>query len=216
MYAYVGPGLARDFKAAHQGFSLVIDEGSDEYVSSLLTSGLAEVAFLASPVDPDLFETRPFSSHPHVLVVGLDDPLACKESVTLADLNGRRVATMCGGYSPNRGIRSRLAALGVVPSDYVGYAESYTGFLMAASGEAVCVNTDYAAALNLRPDVRVLPFSDPSFVWGDLHRVAQGRDLGAGGPRLRGLLVLVDSAQPGQAVRGFGVRAALRGTHGAP
>lgn len=182
---YLGPSFMDDFRRAHPDVSLVIDEGNDERVADLLLSGRAEIGLLSAPVDPDLFDLVPFSSHPHVLVVGEHDPLASKDRVSVEDLSDRVVATQCGGYAPHRGIRARLAARGIKPRDYVGFAESYTGFFMAATGLAVCINTDYASFLNLRPDVRIVRFDDPTFTWDTFIVWRKGASLGAGAAAFR-------------------------------
>ena len=163
--AYTGLGFLHDFEAEHPDAHLVLDEGNDELVCGLVREGKVEVAFSAGPVDVETFDAEPFSSHPHVLVVNEADPVAEKGFATYADLEGRTVMTLCAGYSPNLGVRARLAKAGVHPRETVGFAETYTGLIMAQRGEAVVVSTDYAAFLQPWPGTRILPFEDPSFTW---------------------------------------------------
>lgn len=169
--AYTGLDFIYDFEAANPQTKLMMDEGNDELVCSLVKDGKVEVGFSAGPVDVELFDAQPFSSHPHVLVVAEDDPIACKGYATYADLEDRCVATLCAGYSPHRGVRARLAKAGVRPRTTVGFAETYTGLIMAQRGEAVCVSTDYAAFSQPWPGTRILPFEDGAFTW-DAYLIA--------------------------------------------
>ncbi len=126
-------------------------------------SGRAEVGFTAGPVDAEAFDSEPFSSHRHVLVLGEDHELAGRDSVRLADLNGRRIATLCGGYAPSKGILARLARSDVHPSETHWFAETYLGLMLAA---------DYAAALQPWPHTVVVPFDEPDFTW-DVYLVTR-------------------------------------------
>ena len=101
-------------------------------------SGRAEVGFTAGPVDAEAFDSEPFSSHRHVLVLGEGHKLAGRDSVSLADLNGRRIATLCGGYAPSKGILARLARSDVHPSETHWFAETYLGLMLAAEDDVAC------------------------------------------------------------------------------
>lgn len=170
--AYTGVGFVRDFERLHPGWHLHVDECSDDYVIDVVGSGRAEIGFAAGPVDADTFDADLFSSHRHVIVVGEDHELALHDTVRLDDLNGRRIATLCGGYAPSKGILARLARSGVHPAETYWFAETYLGLMLAADDGVACVSTDYAAALQPWPHTVVVPFDEPDFTW-DVYLVAR-------------------------------------------
>lgn len=157
---YVGLSFVDDFQREFSGCRLSIEEGSDRRVIELLSSGEVAIGFLAGPVDRTRFDAALFSRHRHVLEVNKDDPLAGKAFVTHADLDGRVVTLLGHDYAPYANNVRWMAEAGAHPAKLVEMTEGFTGSQFAASGQAVCVSTDYFTHERSSDDVAIIPFEN--------------------------------------------------------
>ena len=86
--ARVIPEVMRRFRIAHPKIQLELHEPTtDPELGERIESADLDLAFCSPPLLPDgPFETLPLMSDPYVLVVPADNPLALRESASLADL----------------------------------------------------------------------------------------------------------------------------------
>ncbi|RDB68467.1 LysR family transcriptional regulator [Eggerthella sinensis] len=157
---YVGLRFNDDFQALHPDVELIVEEGSDRRVEEQLASGAVDVAFLAGPVDYGRYDAWPFSRHRHVLEVNAGGPLANREFVTHADLDGLSVALLSRDYAPYRNNLRWLAEADAEPARLIEVIEGFTGSQMVADGTAVSITTDYSSAMRAAPEVVAIPFEN--------------------------------------------------------
>lgn len=157
---YVGLGFNDDFEREHPDIKLTIEEGSDRRVEELLASGAVDIGFLAGPIDRGRYDAWPFSRHRHVLEVNASDPLAQREFVTHADLDGRSVALLSRDYVPYRNNLRWLAEAGAEPERLIELIEGFTGSQLVADGQAVSITTDNSSLLRAVAGVVAVPFED--------------------------------------------------------
>lgn len=162
---YTGLGLIDDFEREHPDIDLRIEEASDRRVSELMISGAAEVGLMAGPVDRGQWDAVLFSRHRHVLVISEQNPLAAQEHVEISDLEGQVVTLLGRDYAPYENNVRRIAEAGVRPARLVEHAEGNTGLQLAASNQAVCISTDYAAYATPPVGAVVRPLGDESCSW---------------------------------------------------
>lgn len=162
---YTGLGLIEDFECAYPDIELRIDEMSDKRVADQLREGSADIGLMAGPVDRALWEAVLFSRHRHVIVMAENDPLASREIVSVADLDQRVVTLLGRDYTPYANNLRRFAEAGIQPERLVEHAEGNTGLQLAASGQALCICTDYAAFATPLANTVVRPFGDKECSW---------------------------------------------------
>lgn len=163
--SYIGGTLREGYARSHGGRDLEVHEAPDLLVSKAVIDGEMECGCMAGPVDHSQLDAWLVSSHPFVLVVNENDPLARRDAIDLADLGGKVLATMGRGYSPLITISDKLVRAGVTPARHIGVAEVAAGLYYVERNEGVHITADFAALANLKPGVVVRPFSDPSFTW---------------------------------------------------
>ena len=155
---YVGLKFNDDFEREHPDVKLTIEESSDRRVEELLASGAVDIGFLAGPIDRGRYDAWPFSRHRHVLEVNAADPLAQREFVTHADLDGRSVALLSRDYVPYRNNLRWLAEAGAEPERLIELIEGFTGSQLVAAGQAVSITTDYSSFMRAAERVVAVPF----------------------------------------------------------
>lgn len=162
---YTGLGLIDDFERTHPGIELRVEEATDRRVAELLEAGAVDVGLMAGPIDRGRWDAVAFSRHRHVLVVNEWNPLAVKERIDLRDLEDQVVTLLGRDYAPHGNIVRRLSEAGVQPARLVEHAEGNTGLQLAASNQAVCVSTDYAAFAMPLAGTVIRPLGDESCSW---------------------------------------------------
>ena len=162
---YTGLDFIGDFEREHPRIDLQLEETNDRRVAELLESGVADIGMMAGPVDRGRWEALPFSRHRHVLVVNEKNPLAVKEHIEIRDLEGQIVTLLSRDYTPYSNNLRRFAEAGVQPARLIEYAEGNAGLQLAASNQAVCIFTDYAARALPLVNVVVRPLGDKSCSW---------------------------------------------------
>ena len=169
----VGLGFIADFESTHPDLELAIDECSDLRVAELLDTEAIEIGFMAGPVDRAKYSAHPFIRHRHVFVVNKEDPLSDKKSASFSDLDGKVVTLMSRSYAPYGNIVGQFLKAGVAPKKLIETGEGYAGFHLAASNQAICVSTDYHAAIGAQGDVAIVPVYDEYCSW-DVYLVHDG------------------------------------------
>jgi DNA-binding transcriptional LysR family regulator len=96
----VGGRLVALFRARHPHVTIRVHESDLSDPTAGLRSGLVDVALTRTPFDDTGISMQVLRSVPVGVVVRADDPLACRASVSSADLEGRRWVRLPGGVDP--------------------------------------------------------------------------------------------------------------------
>lgn len=161
----LGGAFISAFETKLPSLRLIVTETNDRGVTEQVESGAAAIGLVAGPVNYELFDASLISRHPHVLVVPREDPLAGQDTVSLHDLDGRRIAIMGAGYSPYCYLQDRLARDEIKPSGILGVSEFGTAELLVRRNEGVFITADFAAELYCSPETTWVPFNDPTLSW---------------------------------------------------
>ncbi len=177
----LGENLWSGFAKKYPGTRIAAREALDVAACELVLSGAADCGCVAGPIAREGLVAQPLHRHPFVAVVGVQSPLAQRDSLSWNDLDGLPVSVMGQGFTPHQRIRDHLSLLGVEPSRYIDVLEFSTGFGYAARNEAVHITADFVARNNPNPAVMAIPFDDPSFSWDTyfVTRVNNGDALGS-------------------------------------
>jgi DNA-binding transcriptional LysR family regulator len=92
------PPLLSRFRARYPRIEVAVLEGSDREVHDWLIGGVADVGFLAVPLDG--LATAPFVEDALLALVRADHRLATSEAVTVGDFAGESFITTTGGCEP--------------------------------------------------------------------------------------------------------------------
>jgi DNA-binding transcriptional LysR family regulator len=95
-----GPDLIAAFREQHPGITVRIHEADFTDPTIGLRAGLVDVAITRSPFDDTGISTQVLRSDPVGVVLRTDDPLADRESLTLADLADRPWFRLPEGTDP--------------------------------------------------------------------------------------------------------------------
>jgi DNA-binding transcriptional LysR family regulator len=96
----VGGRLVALFRARHPHVTVSIHESDLSDPTAGLRTGLVDVALTRTPFDDTGISMHVLRSVPVGVVMREDDPLACRASVSSADLEGRRWVQLPGGADP--------------------------------------------------------------------------------------------------------------------
>ena len=160
MLDYLTVRFLRDYRAQVPDVSLNFQESVCRTARQRLLDGEAEVGFLVGPVDPLTFRSRPFSQHHHCLILHRTHPLAQKERIGYADLDGQPLATAGADIVPSHNLRKCFRDAGVSPVFVVEATEIALTHRVASMNEGIGISTDFAAWGNVYPNTVIRPFSD--------------------------------------------------------
>ncbi|MET7498352.1 LysR substrate-binding domain-containing protein [Streptomyces sp900116325] len=147
--------------------------------TKVVLDGRADVSIVRMPVDPRGLNVKPLFTEPRVVVVADDNPLARKDSLTLADLADAHLLQdpeavpewRAVAHELRNGRRAQVPAIGSVEEKLE----------LVASGAGFCVLPRSTASFYTRPDVAVLPAPDLadnqiSLVWNSSHETGLVQD----------------------------------------
>jgi DNA-binding transcriptional LysR family regulator len=95
-----GTGLAGAFRQRHPGVHVRIRETDLTDPTAGLRAGLVDIALTRAPFDRAGLSTRVLRSDPVGVVLRADDPLACRDTLHLRDLDDRRWFRLPEGTDP--------------------------------------------------------------------------------------------------------------------
>ena len=160
MLDYLTVRFLRAFREQFADIALVFLENPCRTARQRLLDGEAEVGFLVGPVDPLTFRSRPFSQHHHCVILHRTHPLAQKERIDYADLDGQPLATAGADIVPSHNLRKCFRDAGVSPVFVVEATEIALTHRVASMNEGIGLSTDFAAWGNVYPNTVIRPFSD--------------------------------------------------------
>ena len=97
-------------------------------------------------------------------------PLASRDSISYADLDGETTILVGRQFSPYHNNMGRLARANAVPERIIEVGEINKVSQFAAQGVGIGISVEFEAVDNPYPNTRVLPFSDADSLW-DLYIV---------------------------------------------
>lgn len=95
-----GTRLVAAFRRSHPGVHVRIRETDFTDPTTGLRAGLVDLALTRAPFDDTGIRTRVLRSDPVGVVLRADDPLACRDTLQLSDLRGRRWFRLPDGTDP--------------------------------------------------------------------------------------------------------------------
>lgn len=142
--------LGQDFRDALARFNpnikLACSEMSDYRCDESLANRDVGLAFTLTPYNSDFHTTTLYTSTVR-LWVNTDDPLACRETITVSDLEGRKIALPGPEYKCNSTILGKCRELKVHLADIHESSEMFWLFNFAYEGCGVAFSVDHLGAL---------------------------------------------------------------------
>lgn len=168
--SFTGLGFVAEFECENPLIELHMEDMTNRLVDQALSDRTAEAGLLVGPIDSRRYEGVLFSSHPHLLVVDCDDPLASKEQVAYADLEDRTVILLGRDHPLYATFSDRLARAHVVPRDLIGVAVINDMLPMVSRDQAVLVSAEFWAQAAVGEHHVIVPFEDKTLSW-DIYLV---------------------------------------------
>ena len=165
---YFGVDVTRSFEREHEHVTIDLAELDDDQIAESLRSGKVEIAVTAAPVDLESFDARFLSSVRHVALVHKDHPLAARDSLSYADLDGETVILIGRGFRPFQNNLMRLARAGAVPERLIETGEIHKIGQFVNRGIGIGISVDHEARDVPFPNVKILPFEEEDATW-DLY-----------------------------------------------
>jgi DNA-binding transcriptional LysR family regulator len=157
------PGLLADFHRTHPAVEITLSEAGSGLLLDGLRAGRLDVAFAGLAADPPPgVEVQVITDEPLVAIVGLDDPLATTDTITLEELAGRALIGLPLGTGIRACVEDAFAAAGLRP--HVAFEAGDPRLLAQLAGRGLGVavlpesvmagRTSELHAIALRPGVR--------------------------------------------------------------
>jgi len=162
---YLTVRFIKEFKERHKNINLRITEVPDRYVKDQITSGEAEIGFLAGPIDTTVFNAIPFTKHRHCLVINKSHPLSQKERITYKDLDNEPIALEGRDFSPYHNNMNRFVKAGSTPIVIMETTEINLTHKIADMNEGIGLSVDFPAWNNQYPNTVIRPFADLNCTW---------------------------------------------------
>ena len=186
---YLLPSLVPRVKARHPRLRLLIREDTTARLVAELEAGRLELLLLALEADLGQAETLPLFPDPFRLVAPRGHPLAARERVTPADLEGEEVLLLEDGHCLRAQTLPLCEQAGALELDDFRATSLGTLVQMVAGGVGVTLVPELALSVEVPPggELVALPFAG----------VSPARTIGLawrrGSPRRRELLLLADT-----------------------
>ena len=157
------PGLLSEFHRRHPAVEITLSEAGSGVLLEGLRAGRLDVAFVGLAADPPPgVEIHVITDEPLVAIVGLDDPLAAADTITLEELAGRALIGLPLGTGIRTCVEDAFAAAGLRPHLAFEAGDPRLLAQLAGRGLGVAVlpesimagRTDELHAITLRPGVR--------------------------------------------------------------
>lgn len=164
------PGLLSDFHRHHPAVEITLSEAGSGRLLDGLQAGRLDVAFAGLAADPPSgIDFQTITDEPLVAIVGLDDPLAGVDTITLRSLAARGLIGLPRGTGIRACVDDAFAAAGLSPHFAFEAGDPRLLAQLAGRGLGVAVlpesvmggRTGELHAIGLRPQVR----GRLAFVW---------------------------------------------------
>jgi DNA-binding transcriptional LysR family regulator len=157
------PALVARFRERHPGVSFELRTGTASHVYGLLASGGLEAAFVAAGPDelPPGLAGEALGAEPFVVIVPPDHPLARRDAVRLADLDGQPLVELSQRSALGTAATAALQEAGVEPTVVANVTdEPSMARALVARGLGVAI-VPRALAVGDGPPIVLLPLEPP-------------------------------------------------------
>ena len=161
---FAGIPIAR-FKEQYPNIHLDIQETYDVICDASVENMAVEIALTVGPVDESKFNKILLFSSQHALVVHKDHPYANRKSISVQELINVPVAVMRDTTKTFRVFRDACQKVGFEPRVSVFADNILLVYYLAEMNQAVGISAIPLAKRLARPNLRMIPFSDPVFEW---------------------------------------------------
>lgn len=163
----LGGGFVSAFKAAYPDITLTYTELNDAQCDEQLADETFGVAFTLAPFNT-AFETVELYSTPVCLWVHDDDPLSTKDSIRIADLDGRALAMPGPEFKCRENILSRCRKEGIEPDTILASSEMFWLYNFAYEKRGLAFSAGHLGKLPFFAEgpVRCIPLEDVAWTFG--------------------------------------------------
>lgn len=158
--AHLGADFFTSFATEYPDITLSFIESTDQGASEALAHGRGEFAITTAPFDTALFSAQTLFRSCYCLRLYKDHPLAQKDHITAADLDGETIAGKGRAYQCFREkIDHYFLAQGLDVHILLETSDETILAELAAKHQAIILEHDYTANLVPHPDTILRPFS---------------------------------------------------------
>lgn len=190
------PLFAR-YRRLYPRIEIRLSEHGSDRLEELLRAGEIDFAGLLLPA-PEEFEACPVRAEPLVALIAVDNPLAQRDGLSLADLAEEPLVLFDRGFTLNRIIGDGFHRLGRSPMVVANSSQIDFIVELAAAGLGIAFLPQMIAERHAQPAVAQVLLTDAEMVW----RMAMVWRRGAyQSHAARAWLALVEAAFPGESPR---------------
>lgn len=155
------PDSVRRFMALHPRIQLVMNDCAPDQFLTLVREEKVDMGIGIPPADRTEFDWRVLHHDPISLVCHRDHPLAGKEQVTWADLDGKPLIMSRRNYGVRDLVEDTIRAAGGTPNVASEIGFLYSAEWMVACGIGLAAFPSRLAAAITHPELRVRPIHAP-------------------------------------------------------
>lgn len=157
---YLLPALWIQFGRLHPDIYLSVTEQSNEWVKKAVLDGKYDVGIVQGPVDTEVFETEFLASHRCCVIVSKDHPFAQKKEISIAELQGHKLAVMNEHFQTYHDYMSYFLKAGVKPDFWIKTTEMGLIVHAAAEHQAVGLSSEIARFMAQDAHMVMVPFRE--------------------------------------------------------
>ncbi|KPL68411.1 LysR family transcriptional regulator [Erythrobacter sp. SG61-1L] len=153
----VGPFHVTEMIAAYNrafpGIRISLTVGNSETVLKSLGDYQCDVGILASFAEDERYASMPFNSHPVILFVSADHPLAGRDQIDLGELHGRPLIMREAGSTTRKALETAIAAANIQPriAMEIGSREAIREAVGLGLGIGAVSEAEFVPGPNLHP-----------------------------------------------------------------
>jgi DNA-binding transcriptional LysR family regulator len=153
------------YREKYPNIHLDIQETTDVACDTSVENSLVELALTVGPIDAKKFDFELLFSTRHALIVHKDHPLADRESISVAELQGIPVAVMRDTTKTYQVYRDACRRAGFEPTVGIFADNILLVYYLAEMNQSVGISTVALAKRLSRQNLRAIPFDDPVLDW---------------------------------------------------
>lgn len=170
--SYLGLDFVKRFENLHPDIELLIEDNTNRLVKEMMAQGLAEIGFMAGPVDSEQFDGVLFKSFPHVLIVSERNPLSQKDCISFANLDGQTVIVLGRDHPVLDYFHEKLDQAKAHPAEVIGVAVLADFAHFVQLDQAMLIAADFWDYADAWEGTKMVPFEDQTFSW-DVYLVTK-------------------------------------------
>lgn len=166
-----------DFHEKYPDILLRITEDTDTALSQQLRSEQVTLAILTGPIDPFRFHATFFSTTRLCLLVNVQNPLAQRSEVSLADLDGQPLLISSRAFNSYSSRLTSFARASSAPIIYMETLEMANHVNAAIANYAVALCVKHPCFIGNHPEIKAIPFIEKEFTWDTYLVYQHGQEL---------------------------------------